>query len=174
MPRPRVHARPAVADPGRCAASRGTLASALAEGDARKLPWEARHGLDLPSCGETLRRLAAKGYYPLSLCGYAEAIQRADGVRTVAPFNRRKAPSGRDCFAIRDLLDQTAAGIEQWPAGEAVSGKRRAFHIYRSAYAMISRIGLPKSISSRLCPGTSIRCGSRPSWCSTVAWMSVT
>src|SRR5262249_34870397 len=42
------------------------------------------------------------------------------------------------------------------------------------AYAMISLIGLPKSMSRRLWPGTSSLRGSRPSCCRTVAWMSVT
>lgn len=41
-------------------------------------------------------------------------------------------------------------------------------------HAMISRIAFPNSISSRLCPGTSRERGLRPSWVSTVAWMSVT
>ena len=43
-----------------------------------------------------------------------------------------------------------------------------------SAQAMISLMGWPKSISRRLCPGTSMACGSRPSWLRMVAWASVT
>ena len=40
--------------------------------------------------------------------------------------------------------------------------------------AMMSVMGWPKSISSRLRPGTANLRGSRPSRCSTVAWASVT
>jgi N-acyl-D-amino-acid deacylase len=47
---------------------------------------------------------------------FTMALTRADGVGVVALFNRCKDSSGRDYFAIRELLNQAADSVVKWPA----------------------------------------------------------
>src|SRR5262245_52897936 len=54
------------------------------------------------------------------------------------------------------------------------SGKSLGSALVPPDQERISLMTEPWSISRRLWPGTSSLCGSRPNWCSTVAWMSVT
>jgi serine/threonine protein kinase/WD40 repeat protein/CubicO group peptidase (beta-lactamase class C family) len=56
---------------------------------------------------------------------FTMALQRADGVGVVALFNRRKDRSGRDYFAIRELMDRAADGVVRWPDGEKAEKKER-------------------------------------------------
>ena len=90
---------------------------------------------------------------------------------------------GYDYKEIETLFEQRKAG-ESFLAKKAAQGDPRLPAKLRprcgrrqerspTAQAMISRIGWPRSISSRLRPGTSRRRGSSPNWCKSVAWMSV-
>jgi CubicO group peptidase (beta-lactamase class C family)/formylglycine-generating enzyme required for sulfatase activity len=49
---------------------------------------------------------------------FTVAVQRGGGVRLVALFNRSRGPSGRDYFAIQDVLNRAADQVKHWPTEE--------------------------------------------------------
>jgi len=49
---------------------------------------------------------------------FTAAIQCADGVTIAALFNRRSDPAGRGDETIRAILEQAAAAVRAWPAGD--------------------------------------------------------
>ena len=104
-------------------------------------------------------------------------------VGSIVTLVREWPPSGRDPPGAADTrtIDAPvvrgagfpACHVEEagWKACPTMAGWKAC---PTALYARICLITLPWSISSRLRPGTSSLRESRPSWCSTVAWMSVT